>query len=119
MPTAAALFQGGKIAPIAVSSPAREAATPEVPTFGELGLPKLTVQSWWGLMAPAGTPKPVLDKLERAMATVMQSAPVKQRLGSVGVEPPADPSAQALTRLLAADFDRWHDVVKRAGIKFE
>ncbi|WYX30748.1 tripartite tricarboxylate transporter substrate binding protein [Achromobacter denitrificans] len=119
MPTAAALYQGGKIAPIAVSSPTREAATPDVPTFEELGLPRLTVQSWWGLMAPAGTPKPVLDKLEGAMKTVMQSAPVKQRLGSVGVAAPPDASAEALTRLLNTDFDRWQDVVKRAGIKFE
>ncbi len=119
MPTAAALYQGGKIAPIAVSSPTREAATPDVPTFEELGLPRLTVQSWWGLMAPAGTPKPVLDKLEGAMKTVMQSAPVKQRLGSVGVAAPPDASAAALTRLLNTDFDRWQDVVKRAGIKFE
>ncbi|OZI64100.1 Bug family tripartite tricarboxylate transporter substrate binding protein [Bordetella genomosp. 1] len=119
MPTAAALFQGGKITPIAVSSPERMKETPNVPTFKELNVPNMTVQSWWGLMAPAGTPADVQARLEAAMKTVMQAGPVQQRLVSVGVSAPADTSAAALKRLLAEDFTRWQDVVKRADIKFE
>ncbi len=119
MPTAVALYQGGKIKPLAVSSPARQADTPDVPTFQELGYPGLTVQSWWGLVAPAGTPEDVQKKLSDAMAKVMQSDAVKQRLSSVGMNLPSDTSAAALKALLAQDFDRWADVVQRANITFE
>ncbi|AVJ28601.1 hypothetical protein CLM73_16600 [Achromobacter spanius] len=119
MASAVALFQSGKIKPIAVSSPARQADTPDVPTFQELGYPGLTVQSWWGLVAPAGTPEPVRQKLSEAMAKVMQSEPVKQRLASVGMNLPPDTSATALSALLAQDFARWADLVQRANITFE
>jgi len=119
MPTAAALYQAGKLKPIAVSSPERQADTPDVPTFKEMGLPDLTVQSWWGLMAPAGTPQPVMQRLEQAMAKVMQADSVKERLSSVGVSLPPDTGARALQDYLTTDFARWQDVVQRAGIKFE
>lgn len=119
MPTAVALYQGGKIKPLAVSSPARHPDTPDVPTFQELGYPGLTVQSWWGLVAPAGTPKAVQDKISAAMTKVMQSEPVKQRLSSVGMSLPPDTSAAALQTLLDQDFARWADVVQRGNITFE
>ncbi|WP_454688288.1 Bug family tripartite tricarboxylate transporter substrate binding protein [Achromobacter aloeverae] len=119
MPTASALYQGGKIRPLAVSSPQRQADTPDVPTFEEAGVPNMTVQSWWGLVAPAKTPAPVLARLNTAMEKVMQSPKVKSRLNGVGVNVPADTSAKALQALLTADFARWQDVVKRAGVKFE
>ncbi|OZI37079.1 hypothetical protein CAL29_01185 [Bordetella genomosp. 10] len=119
MPTASALYQGGKIRPLAVSSPQRQADTPDVPTFEEAGVPNMTVQSWWGLVAPAKTPAPVLARLNTAMEKVMQSPKVKSRLNGVGVNVPADTSAKALQVLLTADFARWQDVVKRAGVKFE
>ncbi|MGE8589056.1 MAG: Bug family tripartite tricarboxylate transporter substrate binding protein, partial [Alcaligenes sp.] len=98
--------------------PARQAGTPDVPTFQELGYPGLTVQSWWGLVAPAGTPEPVQKKLSEAMAKVMQSEPVKQRLASVGMNLPPDTSAAALKALLTQDFARWADLVQRANITF-
>jgi len=119
MPTAAALYQAGRIAPIAVSAPERQPDTPDVPTFRELGMPDLTVQSWWGLVAPAGTPQDVLQRLDAAVGKVMQSDVVKQRLAGVGVALPADTGAPALQDFLTEDFARWQDVVQRAGIKLE
>ncbi|WP_158515140.1 Bug family tripartite tricarboxylate transporter substrate binding protein [Bordetella sp. H567] len=119
MPTATALFQGGKIRPIAVSAPQRQKEAPDVPTFDEAGVPNMGVQSWWGLVAPAGTPPAVQEKLSAAMAKVMQSPKVQSRLNSVGVNLPPDTSAAALKTLLTADFARWQDVVKRANITFE
>lgn len=119
MPTATALYQGHKIRPLAVSSPQRQAETPDVPTFDEAGIANMTVQSWWGLVAPSRTPAPVLQRLNEAMAKVMQSPKVKARLASVGVNLPADTSAAALQTLLTADFARWKDVVVRADVKFE
>src|SRR5690606_10634298 len=100
MPTAAALYQAGRITPVAVSSPERNRDTPDVPTFAELGMPELTVQSWWGLVAPAGTPKEVLQRLEAAVGKVLQSDAVKQRLASVSVVQPADSGAAALQAFL-------------------
>lgn len=119
MPTAAALYQGGRIMPIAVSSPERQPGTPDVPTFKELGLPDLTVQSWWGLTAPAGTPPEVLRRLEAAMQKVMKSGVIKERLASVGVSLPPDTGARAYQDLLTADFARWQDVVQKANITLE
>jgi tripartite-type tricarboxylate transporter receptor subunit TctC len=119
MPSASALYQGGKLRPLAVSSPKRQPDTPNVPTFDEAGVPNMTVQSWWGLVAPAKTPAPVLERLNAAMEKVMQSPKVKTRLNSVGVNLPADTSAKALQNFLNEDFTRWADVVKRADVKFE
>jgi len=119
MPTAAPLYQGGRIKPIAVSSPDRQSDTPDVPTFKELGLPDLTVQSWWGLTAPAGTPSEVMQRLETALQKVMKSDVIKQRLASVGVSLPPDTTARAYQDFLTADFARWQDVVQRAGIALE
>jgi tripartite-type tricarboxylate transporter receptor subunit TctC len=119
MATASALYQGGKIRALAVSSPKRHKDTPDVPTFQELGVPNMTVQSWWGLVAPSGTPTAVLQKLDVAMAKVMQSPKVASRLANVGVDMPPDSSAAAFQTLLTADFARWNDVVERAHIKLE
>lgn len=119
MPTATAVYQGGKIRPLAVSSPQRQPDTPNVPTFQEAGIPNMTVQSWWGLMAPANTPAPVLQRLNAAMAKVMKSPEVKARFTAVGVNLPDDSSAGALQSLLTADLARWKDVVTRADIKLE
>ena len=119
MPSAAALFQAGKIRPLAVSSPRRQPATPKVPTFQESGLPNLTVQSWWGLLAPAGTPQAVLEKLEAATNKVMQSPAIKQRYAGIGASVPEQTNVQALQALLSADFERWQDVVSRANINLE
>lgn len=119
MATATALYQGKKIRALAVSSPQRQAATPDVPTFAESGIRNMSVESWWGLVAPSGTPRPVLDTLEQAMAKVMQSDKVKQRLTSVGVNAPADTGANALRQLLTTDLARWKEVVERAHVELE
>lgn len=119
MPTAAALYQGKKLRALAVSSPARQSDTPEVPTFAESGWPDLTVESWWGVVAPAGTPQDVLDTLSRAMDKVMKTEQVGQRLRSVGVALPPATDAAALQSMLDEDFARWADVVKRANVVFE
>jgi tripartite-type tricarboxylate transporter receptor subunit TctC len=119
MPTATAVYQGGKIRPLAVSSPQRQPDTPNVPTFQESGIPNMNVQSWWGLVAPAKTPAPVLQRLNDAMQKIMKMPEVKARLNAVGVNVPDDTSSAALQTLLTADFARWKDVVARANVKLE
>lgn len=119
MASAGALYQTGKLRPLAVSGEHRFRDTPTVPTFQEAGVPRMAVESWWGLMAPAGTPKDVQATLAKAMAKVMATATVKARMAAVGVSPPADGSPAALQKLVKADLARWQDVVQRADIKID
>lgn len=119
MPSAAALYQGKKVLPVAVSSPERQAETPDVPTLKESGLPDLTIQSWWGLMAPAQTPKPILDQLSAAMTKVLKVPAVQERLSRVGVKPPVRTDAAALQEFLASDFARWEEVARDAHIQLD
>lgn len=119
MASASALYQAKRLRPIAVSSPQRQKDTPEVPTFQEAGIPNMTVESWWGLVAPAGVNKQVLDTLSQAMTKVMQATRVKARMSAVGVTAPADTSPRALETLVRVDLARWKDVVQRADIKLE
>jgi tripartite-type tricarboxylate transporter receptor subunit TctC len=119
MASASALYQAGKLRPIAVSSEHRQKDTPAVPTFQEAGVPHMAVESWWGLMAPAATPKDVQATLAKAMAKVMTTTAVKARMAAVGVSPPADGSPAALQKIVRADLARWQDVVRRADIKID
>ncbi len=119
MASASALFQAGKLRPLAVSSDHRQKDTPAVPTFTEAGVPRMAVESWWGLMAPAGTPREVQATLSRAMARVMDTTAVKARMAAVGVAAPADGSPAALQKIVKADLVRWQDVVRKADIKLD
>ena len=119
MASASALYQAGKLRPLAVSSDHRQKDTPAVPTFQEAGVPQMAVESWWGLMAPAGTPTDVQAILARAVARVMTTTAVKARMAAVGVSPPADGSPAALQKVVKADLARWQEVVRRADIKID
>jgi tripartite-type tricarboxylate transporter receptor subunit TctC len=116
MPTATALYQAGKVRPIAVSSPQRAKETPDVPTFAELGWPGLSVQSWWGLVAPAGTPPEVLKRVADAAQKALHNEKVRARLQTVGLSVPDDSGAGALQKLISTDAARWQDVIQRAKI---
>lgn len=119
MPSAAALYQGGKIVPIAVSSPQRSADTPNVPTLAESGFAAMTIQSWWGLMAKTGTPEPALNKLRAATSKVLQDPQLRERLARVGVVVPEDTSAKRLSSFLQEDFKRWEELVRAADIRIQ
>lgn len=119
MPSAAALYQGGKIVPIAVSSPQRSADTPNVPTLAESGFAAMTIQSWWGLMAKTGTPEPALTKLRAAANKVLQDPQLRERLARVGVVVPEDTSAKRLSSFLQEDFKRWEELVRAADIRIQ
>ncbi len=117
MASATALLQAGKLRPIAVGSPQRTKEQPDVPTFQESGVPNMSVESWWGLVAPAGVPPAVLMRLSDAMAKVIKAPNVQTRMLAVGVGVPADTSGAALQKLVKADAARWVEVVNKANIK--
>jgi len=119
MASAASLYQAGKLRAVAVSSAQRQKSTPDVPTFQEGGIANMNVESWWGLVAPAATPRPVLDTLEQSVRKVMDTSIVKARMNVIGVNAPPDSTAAALQKLVRADLARWKDTVTRANIKLE
>jgi tripartite-type tricarboxylate transporter receptor subunit TctC len=119
MASASGLYRAGRLRALAVSSPRRQQATPDVPTFQEGGIPNMTVESWWGLVAPGGTSQAVQARLRDAMRQVMNMPGVRTRMQNAGVEVPADTGPDALRKFIREDAVRWRDVVERAKIKLE
>lgn len=114
--TALQHVRAGKLRPLAVSSAQRNPLYPDVPTVAESGFKGFEALSWSGLSAPKGTPQPILDKLEAAMAQAMQSPAIRQRMESNGfVVPPQ--GAKPYAEFIKNEEARWTRVIKTAGIK--
>jgi tripartite-type tricarboxylate transporter receptor subunit TctC len=111
-------IQAGRLRGLAVTGDARLPPIPQVPTFREAGLPAFDMTNWNGLLAPAGTPKPVLDKLAAEIAKILQQPDVRERLAAQGQTPWSSTPEQFAT-LIRAEIDRFAKVVKTAGIKAE
>ena len=110
--------RAGKLRAIAVTSKERNPLYPDVPTVAEAGYKGFDATSWSGLSVAKGTPQPIVDKLEAAIAQAMQSPSFKQRLTSVGfVIPPT--GSKHYNAFLKAELEQWTRVIKAAGIKPE
>ncbi len=118
LPPAIGLVQAGKVRALAVAGPERSKIFPDLPTVAESGLPGYAAVLHYGIVAPAGTPKPAIDKLAGALRTAIASPDVQQRIAADGAEVMAMTPDQ-----YAADIDReeakWSDVVRRSGAKAE
>jgi tripartite-type tricarboxylate transporter receptor subunit TctC len=110
--------KSGKLRALAVTSAERNPLYPDTPTIAESGVPGFEANSWVGISAPKGTPKPILDKLESVAVSAMQSTAVKAKLESQGFVIPTLGSA-AYSRFVASEIDRWTQVIKTAGIKLD
>jgi tripartite-type tricarboxylate transporter receptor subunit TctC len=110
--------KSGKLRALAVTSAQRNPLYPDTPTIAESGVPGFEANSWVGISAPKGTPKPILDKLESVAVSAMQSPAVKAKLESQGFVIPTLGSA-AYSRFVASEIDRWTQVIKTAGIKLD
>ena len=108
--------KAGKMRAVAVSSMQRNPLYPDVPTIAEAGYKGFEALSWSGMSVAKGTPQPVVAKLESAMAQIMQSDNIKQRMGSVGFIIPAQGS-KPYTAFVQSELDTWTRVIKTAGIK--
>ena len=110
--------RAGKLRAIAVTSKERNPLYPDVPTVAEAGYKGFDATSWSGLSVAKGTPQPIVDKLEAAIAQAMQSPSFKQRLTSVGfVIPPT--GSKHYNAFIKSELDQWTRVIKAAGIKAE
>jgi tripartite-type tricarboxylate transporter receptor subunit TctC len=106
----------GAIRALAVSSDKRSPQLPEVPTVADSGFPGFNVITWNGLVAPAGTPKPIIDRLAAEIARATKDPAFAARLASLGADPLGDTPDEFAARI-AADLDLWAQAVVAAGIK--
>ena len=118
IPQAASYHKQGKVRALAVTSKERNPALPEVPTVIESGIKGFEVVGFYGFLAPAGTPKGVVNKLSEAFGQVLQMPDVRNRMVSQGADP-AFLGADDFARFLAAEMPRWADVVKKSGAKMD
>jgi tripartite-type tricarboxylate transporter receptor subunit TctC len=118
VPNAMAQVPAGRLKALAVSTSKRIPQLPDVPTMQEAGVPGYNASVWLGLLAPAGTPKEVVMKLNAEIAKVLSAADTKKELYAAGVE--ADISSpEALNALMVQELDRWGKVIKDAGITMQ
>ncbi|MGG5822083.1 tripartite tricarboxylate transporter substrate-binding protein [Falsiroseomonas sp. HW251] len=106
-----------RVVPLVVYSPRRSPQLPDVPSAAEVGMPQLDMSNWYGILAPAGTPQPVMRRLEAAFAAARVQPDVAPRFADGGVSEPM--GADAFRAKLAAEFDRWVPLLQRAGIRAE
>ncbi len=108
--------KAGKVKAIATSGAQRSSVLPDVPTLQEAGLPGYDATIWLGLMAPKGTPKAVVDRLNEAVTKITSSADVKAAWGKQGAAP-IILNADAFDKYIKDDIEKWTKVIKTAGIK--
>ncbi len=118
MLTGKPLIEAGKLRALAVSGPKRVMALPEVPTVAEAGVPGYSALQWYGLLAPAGTPKEIIDKLQVAVAEALRAPDVRERLAQDGAEPVGGASADFAV-LIKADLEKWSTIARAANIQAE
>jgi tripartite-type tricarboxylate transporter receptor subunit TctC len=118
LPAVTGSVRGGSIIPVAVSSPKRSKAFPEVPTFAETAAPELSIDSWQGFLVPAGTPQPVIDRLNRELVAALQSEAVAKPLAEIGFEIVAS-APGAFADVIKADVQRFGEIVRAANINVE
>jgi tripartite-type tricarboxylate transporter receptor subunit TctC len=108
--------EAGRLKVLAVAQPKRIAAAPNLPTAAEAGLPGYEFVTWFGVVAPKGTPQPIIDKLVKNIHAMQDDPEVMRTLGESGLEPLKE-SPQEFGARMRRDHDRFRDIVKAAGLK--
>jgi tripartite-type tricarboxylate transporter receptor subunit TctC len=110
--------RSGQVRALAVTGDRRSKAFPDLPTVAEAGVPGYSAPTWTGIIAPAGTPKPIIDKLNAASNKALQSDAFKARIAEIG-DDVGGGTPEELGALMASDSKKWGEVIERAGIKLE
>lgn len=111
-------WKSGRLKLIATGGPKRMEAMPELPTIAESGLPGFEAMTWYGYMAPAKTPRAIVDKLQKEIAAIVQNPEVRQTFVSQGNEPLANTPAE-FARIIKADANKWGAIGKKLGVKLD
>jgi len=114
-----AQVQAGALRALAVASRQRLPALPDVPTFDEAGVPKMYASAWYGIVAPAGTPADVVQRLNKEVNAVTSSPEVKQRMESMGALVPAGQTPEEFSTFIQSEIARYAEIVKISGAKME
>jgi len=117
-PSLIAHVRSGKLRVLAAASAERNRLLPDVATFAELGYPQINVSLWYCLLAPAGTPRPVIEKLNRTIGELLDAPEVLERLHAQGAEPMRG-TPDAFAAFMRAEMAKWAPVVKQANVKAE
>lgn len=110
--------QAGKLVALAVTGPTRASVAPGVPTFVESGYPEFTMLNWYGILAPAGTPQPAIQRLNASIVAAVKSEPVQARLATAGVDP-APSTPEELEAWVRADIERYRRMIELTGARPE
>lgn len=111
-------YRAGKIKVLAQSTPQRSPALPDVPTFAEAGVKGITVEQWLGIVAPAGTPAAILDRLNAEIGKILALASVREKYLQAALEPIGGSVAQFTARI-REDYERYGKVVKETNLKLQ
>ncbi|TAG50377.1 MAG: tripartite tricarboxylate transporter substrate binding protein [Betaproteobacteria bacterium] len=117
-PTVVPHIRGGKLKAIAVTSTKRSPALPNVPTVAEAGVEGFDASSWFGVLAPAGTPKDIVDKLSQTIAKALQTPEMRERLSSQGADAVGSTPEQFAAHI-KSEIDKWARVVRASGAKVD
>jgi tripartite-type tricarboxylate transporter receptor subunit TctC len=119
LPALIGFIKDGRLKALAVTSDKRVDFLPDVPTAQEEGLPSFSAVNWVGVFAPAGTPRPIIDKLHAALARVVADPQVRALLTKAAVVPSASASPQVFQAFIARENERWGRLVRESGAKEE
>lgn len=114
MPVAMPHITGNKLRALAISSPQRSSALPNVPTITESGYAGYEANGWFGVLAPAGTPKAIVDKLNSALVTILKTSDMHDRLAALGADPVGD-TPEHFSSFIKAETAKWSKVIKDSG----
>jgi tripartite-type tricarboxylate transporter receptor subunit TctC len=116
--TASALpmIKAAKVKPLAVTGPRRSPLLPQVPTMQEAGIPGYASSTWYGIVAPAGTPQAIIDKLHREIVAALRDPNMQRTFAEEGIDPIGD-TPQEFRAFMSSEIDKWRNVIKRAGIR--
>jgi tripartite-type tricarboxylate transporter receptor subunit TctC len=116
IPAAAPHIKAGKLRALAVLTPARSPALPEVPTAAESGMPAFEVTTWYGVLAPASTPRPIVTRLNQELVKIMHSAELTAPLAASGTDPVTS-TPEEFAAYIRQEIAKWGEVVRKANLK--
>jgi len=116
LPAMAQMVKAGRIRGLAVGSPMRSSFLPDVPTFAEAGMPSMMASPWFALVAPAGTPAPIIERMNREVVAILKTADIKEKFEAQGLNPRWSTPAEA-DELIRVEMVRWAKIVKETGAK--